>query len=114
MPSGLAALARLAVLPSGGDQVTPMVISQLNTSLGAALDGEQLHAGRVTRHAVWAALVAATAIVLIVRGTGEDAAALTSVEMHAGVPGLLAALLGGQVAVALTREAHLFRYVRTR
>lgn len=52
-PAGLAALVRLAVLPGGGQPAAPVVVSQLNTTLGATFDGAQAHAARVTRHAVW-------------------------------------------------------------
>ncbi|HEY0215655.1 MAG TPA: hypothetical protein VGC57_04615 [Cellulomonas sp.] len=62
VPAGLPALARLAVLPDGSDQSTPVVVSQLNTTLGTSFDGVRLHASRLTRHAVWAGLVAAAVL----------------------------------------------------
>ncbi|MBD3780216.1 hypothetical protein [Cellulomonas sp. ES6] len=162
-PAGLAALARLAVLPAGDEQAAPVVVSQLNTTLGTTFDGVQAHAGRATRHAVWLSvaggallgfagvrarrlelaaarhvgvtapaqhllllleglasvlpagvLVAAAVAVQVVTGTGEDPAALVRTAVHVAAPGLAAALLGAQVAAALTRESHLFRYFRTR
>jgi hypothetical protein len=163
MPDDLPALARLAVIPGVADDRAPVVVSQLNTTLGQRFDGESLLAARSTRHAPWAALlggavigwvaartrrlelasarhvgvragqqhglvlaetlvwvgcaallVAATTLLVVRLGSGEDDAALRAVAVHVALPGLAGALLGGQAAVALTREAHLFRYFRTR
>jgi hypothetical protein len=65
VPDGLPALARLAVLPGTGEQATPVVVSQLNTTLGTAFDGAALHASRTTRHAVWLSLAAGTTLGLV-------------------------------------------------
>ena len=59
-------------------------------------------------------LVAAAAAAQITLGSGADPGALVAVAVSATVPGLLGAVLGCQAAVALTREAHLFRYFRLR
>jgi len=163
VPAGLAALVRLTVLPAGDVQAPPVVVSQLNTTLGTTFDGAQAHAARATRHAVWlsvvggvllgfagvrarrlelaaarhvgvtaraqhvlllleglavvlpaAVLVGAATAVQIATGSGDDPGALARTAVHVAAPGLAAALLGAQVATAVTREAHLFRYFRTR
>ncbi|MCL2090580.1 MAG: hypothetical protein FWH11_05065 [Micrococcales bacterium] len=68
--------------------------------------------------AVWvlaAGMLAAAATgTTIALAHGHDSGALVAAAIHVGVPSLLAALLGAQLAVALTRERHLFQYFKNR
>lgn len=59
-------------------------------------------------------LVAGLAAVLVGTGSPEDPGALVRVALHAGLPGLVAALLGGQLALCTVRERQLFRYFKER
>lgn len=67
---------------------------------------------------VWVAaaavLAAAAVTVLVSRSSGVDDAALAVVAARVGVSGVVGALLGTQLATAVTRESHLFRYFKAR
>lgn len=93
VPDGLPALARLAVLPGGDGQTAPVVVSQLNTTLGTAFDGAAAYSGRVTRHAVWLSLAGGAALgFAAVRSRRLELAAARHVGVTAPAQHLLLAL----------------------
>lgn len=57
VPSGLLAVAQMAVLPDGTDRGGAVAVSQLNTTLGSTFDGATSYASRATRYAVWTSYV---------------------------------------------------------
>ncbi|ADG73020.1 conserved hypothetical protein [Cellulomonas flavigena DSM 20109] len=76
------------------------------------------HAQVLVESSVWVlaggVLAGAAAAATIARAGGHDDGALVLAAAHVVVPGLLGALLGPQLAVAVTQESHLFRYFKSR
>lgn len=62
VPSGLLAVAQMAVLPDGTDRGGAVTFSQLNTTLGSTFDGATSYASRTTRYAVWTSYVGGAAL----------------------------------------------------